>query len=106
MWCAFDGPPRIVRVHGRGTVLEPQDQEFGALRGLFAGGPGVRAIVRISVDRISDSCGFGVPRLTFEGDRPQLPAWASRKTESELIGYQRQKNRTSIDDLPALRWTD
>jgi hypothetical protein len=106
MWCAFDGPPRIVRVHGHGTVVEPQDPAFGELRTLFADGPGVRAVIRIAIDRISDSCGFGVPRYAFEADRSQLPAWASRKTGNELVDYQLKKNRTSIDELPALRWTD
>jgi hypothetical protein len=106
MWCAFDGPPRIVRVHGHGTVVEPQDAAFAPLRELFANTPGVRAIVRIAITRISDSCGFGVPRYTFETDRSHLTDWATKKGERELLEYQRRKNRASVDGLPALRWTD
>jgi hypothetical protein len=106
MWCAFEGPPRILRVHGHGSVLEPQDAGFGPLRELFASAPGVRAVIRIAITRISDSCGFGVPRYAFERDRSQLPDWARKKTERELLDYQRQKNQASIDRLPALRWTD
>jgi hypothetical protein len=108
MVCAFEGPPKIVRLHGRGEVLEPQDVGHAALRSLFASEAAARSIIQVSIERISDSCGFGVPLLTFQSDRPQLQAWASRKAEEEggLETYQRDKNATSIDGLPALRWAD
>jgi len=67
MLCAFQGAPRIVRLPGRGEVLEPQDQEFIRLRALFPREPAGRAIVRISIGRIADSCGYGVPLYAFEG---------------------------------------
>jgi hypothetical protein len=62
--------------------------------------------VRISVARIEDSCGFGVPLFTIEGDRPQLPAWADRKGPEGLIEYQQANSRSSLNGLPALRWID
>jgi len=104
MVCAFDGPPRIVRLHGRGQVFEPQDETFRQLRGLFPAGLSGRTIIRIAIDRIADSCGYGVPLFAFEGDRPQLHAWATRKGEEGLARYQTEKNAVSIDGLPALRW--
>ena len=103
MLCAFQGAPRIVRFHGRGDVLEPHDDEFNHLRASFPTEPAGRAIVRISIDRISDSCGYGVPLYGFEGHRSQLPAWAARKGAGGLIEYQQANNRVSIDGLPALR---
>jgi hypothetical protein len=106
MLCAFDGPPKIVRLHGRGEVVEPLDTEYAKLRGLFPGDPQGRAIIRIAVHRISDSCGFGVPRYAFDGQRSQLPDWSERKGVRGLAEYQRQKNRTSVDGLPALRWAE
>jgi hypothetical protein len=106
MFCAFAGPPKIVRLHGRAEIIEPDDASYAALRSQFPPDPAGRAIVRIALDRISDSCGFGVPLMAFEGDRSQLPAWAERKGAAGLETYQREKNRRSIDDLPALRWTD
>ncbi len=104
MFCAFDGPPRIVRLHGRGEVLEPQDAAFAALRPQFGEGPTGRAIIRIAVDRVSDSCGHGVPRMAFEAERSQLPAWMENKGNDGLRDYQRQKNAASLDGLPTLRW--
>jgi hypothetical protein len=104
--CAFQGPPRIVRLHGRGEVLEPDHHEFDRLRGLFPGEPAGRAIVRIFVTRIADSCGFAVPLYSFEGHRSQLPEWASRQGAQGLVQYQRKKNRSSIDGLPALQWPE
>ncbi len=104
-FCAFEGAPKIVRIHGRGSVVEPQDPEFAELIAKFDPGAGVRAIVRIEATRISDSCGFGVPKFQYEGERTQLIASAERKGDT-LIDYQRQKNRSSIDGLPGLRWVE
>lgn len=106
MFCAFDGAPNIVRLYGTGEVIEPRDETFPLLEPLFGHRPGARAIVRVRVHRIADSCGFGVPLLDFRGERTQLTAWAERKGESALEEYQRQKNSTSIDGLPGLRWTE
>ena len=104
MWCAFEGPPRIVRLHGRGDVLEPQHADYARLFALFAETPAARAIIRVAVDRVSESCGFGVPLYAFQGERPQLPAWADRKGAPALLDYQVQKNASSIDGLPAVTW--
>jgi len=107
MWCAFAGPPNIVRVHGRGEVIEPPDPEFEELRGLFpATAPGVRSVVRIQVDRVGDTCGFGVPLYEYSGQRSQLTRWAEHKGTEGLNQYQRDKNRVSVDGLPSLRWVD
>ncbi len=104
MFCAFEGPPKILRLHGRGQVIEPGDQDFDSLLASFEPGPGVRCIIRIDVTRISDSCGYGVPLYRHEGQRRQLEAWAQRKGPEGLIEYQRELNGASIDGLPALRW--
>lgn len=104
MLCAFDGPPQIVRLHGEGQVIEPQDDGFNALLEHFGTRPAIRAIIQIQVKRISDSCGYGVPLYRFEGQRPTLPTWAERKGADRLLRYQREKNSASIDGLPALRW--
>jgi hypothetical protein len=104
MFCAFAGPPKIVRLHGRGEVIEPTDAGFATLLALFQPNAGVRTIIRVEIERIADSCGYGVPRLRYEGERTQLPAWAERKGETGLRDYQQTKNAASIDGLPALRW--
>lgn len=103
MFCAFDGPPKIVRVHGRGRVIEPEEPEFRALISAFSPKVGVRSIVVIDVTRIGDSCGFGVPLMDYEGDRTQLIAWSERRGPVGLAAYKREKNMTSIDGLPGLR---
>lgn len=104
MLCAFEGPPRIVRLHGHGRVVEPADAEYQHLRPLFPPAPSGRAIIVIAVERVADSCGFGVPTYRFERDRPQLRDWCDRKGEAGLREYQQRKNAASIDGLPALRW--
>lgn len=106
MFCAFDGPPKILRLHGKGRGIEPGDGAFASLAAHFPSEPGVRAIIDIEIDRISDSCGFGVPLYDFRGPRSQLIAWAEKKGPEGLTDYQRAKNATSIDGLPALRWVE
>jgi pyridoxamine 5'-phosphate oxidase-like protein len=111
MLCAFQGPPRIVRLHGRGEVVPATAPEFAELlaRHRFAE-PQVsqarRAIVLVHVDRIAESCGYGVPLMSFGGLRPHQDAWAAKKVRvggaAALVEYQREKNSRSIDGLPAL----
>ena len=103
MFCAFEGLPRIVRLYGRGDVLEPGDPEFGALAAHLPAYPSTRAIVRCELSRIADSCGYGVPLYTFEGQRSQVAEWADRKGPEGLRAYQLERNRESLDGLPALR---
>lgn len=102
MLCAFEGSPRIVRLYGRGSVIEPRDPAFGMLTSHFNLSPGVRSIIRIELDRISDSCGYGVPLLRYSGNRDQLTASAERKGEAGLVEYRRKNNSASIDGLPGL----
>jgi len=101
MFCAFEGPPRIVRVHGTAEILERHHEEFEALRGNFGDYPGARSIIRIRATRISDSCGFGVPLYEQKGERDQLQRWAERKGPEGIAAYQRENNAESIDGLPS-----
>ncbi len=103
LFCAFEGPPKLVRLHGRGRVLEPGDDGFDELLARFDPVPGVRAILLVELVRVSDACGFGVPRYRFEGDRPQLAASGAKRGPEELRAYRREHNSVSIDGLPALR---
>ncbi|MBW3574892.1 MAG: pyridoxamine 5'-phosphate oxidase family protein [Actinobacteria bacterium] len=102
MFCAFEGAPRIVRLYGRGEGLRPGDGDFAELAGLFPELPGVRSVVRVGLDRVSTSCGYGVPLLSFQGHRDQLVAWAERKGPAGVAAYQAQRNAASIDGLPGL----
>ncbi len=102
MFCAFDGPPRIVRLHGRGEAIEPGAPGFADLAARFPTYPGIRSVIRVECRRISDSCGFGVPRMAFEGDRTQLPAYAERKGPDGIEEYKAAKNARSLDGLPGL----
>ena len=102
MFCAFDAAPRIVRLHGTGSVLGPGDPDFAPLAARFPDRPGVRSIIRVAVTRVSDSCGFGVPVMRYEADREKLPKWATAKGPESLAEYQAEKNARSIDGLPGI----
>lgn len=109
MLCAFEGPPRIVRLHGRGEVVLADDPRFDDLAGHFEQPPVPetrRAVIVVDVQRIADSCGYGVPLMSYEGERPHARRWAEKKLRvggaGALRAYQREKNATSLDGLPAV----
>jgi len=111
MLCAFSGPPRIVRLHGRGEVLRPGDEGFAQL--LAEAGfdePSIpeahRSIVRVEVTRIADSCGYGVPLMTYDGERPHSTLSAQKRLRTggpeAIAEYIAERNATSIDGLAAV----
>ena len=102
MFCAFEGLPKILRLYGQGEVLEPGDPGYDELRSRFPDLPGERAIIDVSVGRIADSCGFGVPRMDLVGPRDRLLVSAGRKGPEKLAEYRTLKNSRSIDGLPGL----
>lgn len=115
MFCAFVGPPRIVRLHGSGAVAQIGTARFDELQGLFDvealehGGicdVDLRSVVEIDVTRIADSCGFGVPLMRFESWRPQGRDWADNRLRTHgpnaLLDYSRELNAESIDGLPGI----
>lgn len=102
MFCAFDQRSKIVRIHGRGRVIELTTPEFAALRDQFPPLDGARAIIVVEDLRVSESCGFGVPLLKYTKERTQLPAWTHKKGLEGMKQYRAEKNRTSIDGLPGI----
>ncbi len=104
MWCAFQGPPNIVRVHGTGEPVFRDDPRWDELIGHFpaAGDPGARAIVVVTAQRVSDSCGFAVPLYDYQGERRLLAEYFGRRDEEFHADYVARKNAVSIDGLPAV----
>jgi hypothetical protein len=103
MLCALAGPPRIVRLHGTGQIVSLQAPGSEELAKLFPGLPGARSVIRVRLKRISDSCGFGVPRYEYVGERDAMTKWAESQRPDGLARYRFAKNACSVDGLPA--WT-
>ena len=104
IFCAFEGPPRIVRLHGLGRGVLRDAAEFAdvALHFPASTGVGVRAIIVVDVQRATDSCGYAVPFMEFESNRPTLDQWSLRKGLDGIRTYWAQKNRRSINDLEGI----
>ena len=111
MFCAFQGPPRIVRLHGTGTVVFTDDPRFDELLAECAfDEPTVpearRAIVDITVERVAESCGYGVPLMTVEGERDHYDLSKRKKLRTlgreEMLRVDAERNAVSIDGLPAV----
>jgi hypothetical protein len=107
MWCAFDGPPNIVRVHGRGEPVFRDDPRWRDLIRHFpeqAEAPGLRSIILLTAQRISDSCGYSIPLMDYREERTLHSDYFGRKTDEEFSAYCERKDHvgTSLDGLPAI----
>lgn len=102
MFCSFDHRPRIVRLHGRARVVLPGEPSYDDVVSRHPTHPSTRAVVMVAVERVSDSCGFGVPVMELVGERDLLRRSAEKRGPAGLIEYREQKNAQSIDGLPGL----
>lgn len=100
MFCAFDGPPLILRLYGTARVVHPRDPEWRELFSLFPPLPGARQIFDVTIDLVQTSCGMAVPYLSYTGDRELLNEWAAKKGEEGLKQYREEKNQVSLDGIP------
>lgn len=108
MWCAFQGPPNIVRVHGRGEPVFRDDLRFTELLAHFPGidpwNHGLRAVVVVRAELIRDTCGYAVPYMAYEGERDLHERRFAREDDASLDAYFTKKEHvaTSLDGLPGL----
>jgi hypothetical protein len=102
MFCAFQGPPNIYRIYGHGRAVEPHHPNFPDLTKHFPPQENFRSIIVIDVDRVTDSCGYGVPRFTYDGERDQIIKWGRKQGTEGLRAYRERKNKNSIDGLAGL----
>ena len=102
MFCAFEGSPQIVRLHGTAEVHALGSPQYEALSSVFPPYVGGRAIVRARLTRVSDSCGYAVPQYNYGGDRQTLLRWSESKGQDGLTDYRRANNARSLDGLPGL----
>ena len=100
LFCAFEGAPLILRLYGTACVIHQNDPEWPALYAHFTPLPGARQIFDLSIDLVQTSCGFGVPYLSYAGERDMLDNWATKKGDEGLRQYWEEKNQFSIDNIP------
>jgi hypothetical protein len=102
MFVAFEGPASILRLYGKGEAVSVGEPGFDELFALFKGFDRARSIIKVRIDRIADSCGWGVPFYNYAGEREQLVRWIEHKPFDEWIEHRYRTNETSIDGLPGL----
>ena len=104
MFNSFGPKPSILRLFGRGEVLLAGSDVFDALEvdPPFPDDVGVRSVIRLAVERVQISCGYGVPIMELVEHRPKMRQWAQRQGPDGIVEYQGRKNQRSIDGLPAL----
>lgn len=100
MFCAFSGDPQILRLYGTARAVQPGDADWDDCIALFPDHPGARQVIDMTVQMVQTSCGFGVPRMEYVGDRETLSDWARKKGPEGMAAYRRENNRESLDGLP------
>jgi hypothetical protein len=99
MFVAFEGPPMIIRLYGRGKVVLPGTTEWDDMITHFDILPGARQIIYAKIETVKTTCGFSVPYYSYNGERDTLLQWADNKSEQELEEYRKKKNSISMDGL-------
>ena len=102
MFCAFEGPASILRLYGRGEAVNFDEPGFAAKMALFPAFDRARSVITIRVDRIADSCGWGIPFMDFRGERDQLQRYNAHRPDAEWRERRYESNATSIDGLHGL----
>ena len=102
MFCSYDRRPKIVRLHGTGTVAMPGEPAYDEVVAKHPPHPGTRAVIVVDVERVSDSCGFGVPVMEVVAERDLLRSAAEKRGPDGLAAYRAEKNAHSIDGLPGM----
>lgn len=100
MFCAFEGPPNILRLYGHGRTILPVDSSWEDLAQHFQLQLATRQIIIAEIDKVQTSCGFSVPLYEYSGERDHAEKWALNKGADGLEAYKAEKNRISMDGLP------
>lgn len=97
MWCAFEGPPRILRVYGNASVIHPGDERWADCERRIPASVGTRQYFSLAIDLVQTSCGYAVPLYDYREDRTALDKWAEKKGDAGIRGYWEAKNAVSLD---------
>jgi hypothetical protein len=100
MWCAFEGPPMILRAYGNAEVFHPRDDGFAELAQLIPSTTGTRQYFRVNIDLVQTSCGYAVPLMDYQEERRALTLWSEKKGDEGIAEYWEEKNQRSLDGLP------
>ena len=100
MFCAFDGPPNILRLYGTGSTILPSHHAFAEYISMFPEAPGVRQIILADIHKVQTSCGYTVPLYEYAGERDHAWKWVAKKGDDGLAQYRADNNITSMDGLP------
>lgn len=100
MWCAVEGPPRILRAYGSAQTIHRRDKAWAECEKLIPAETGSRQYFKVHVDMVQTSCGYNVPLFDYSGERDVLHNWAEKKGVDGVAAYWEEKNQTSIDGFP------
>lgn len=97
MWCSFAAQPMILRCYGTARTIHIGEEGWEEANAAFPPDRAARQIFDMTVDLVQSSCGYGVPRMGFEGNRPDAEAWSAAKGPDGIRAYWDEKNHATID---------
>lgn len=104
MLCNFQQPALILRIYGHGRAVLPQDGDWAELAPHFELLSGTRQIFDIAIESVQTSCGWGVPFMALEAERPTLKKVHAQSDPQQWVAMASLATQ-SIDGLP-VRPTD
>ena len=100
MWCAFDGQPLILRCYGTARAIHMDDPAWANANATFPPDPAARQLFEMTIDLVQTSCGYGVPLMDYQAERPDADAWGAEKGPDGIRRYWDETNRTTLDGFP------
>lgn len=100
MWCSFDAQPLILRCYGTARIIQHRDADWAGANALYPADLAARQVFDVAVVLVQTSCGFGVPRMSYEAERPDADTWSEEKGPDGIRAYWDEKNRQTIDGFP------
>lgn len=100
MFCSFEGSPNILRLYGKDYAVLPDDDKWGEISKHFSIPVSVRQIIVADIHKVQTSCGYGVPLVTYVGERDNHQKWSEKVGSEEIDEYKLKNNLISLDGLP------
>lgn len=92
MFCAFEGAPKIVRLWGKGRVLERTSEGYEEfvrekkVEEIAAS----RSVILVDIHQVGSSCGYSVPFFDFKEFRPVLNDFFEKKARKHREGDEKE----------------
>ena len=99
MFCSYDKAPLILKLYGKATVIHEKDERWAEMSAHFEESVGTRQFFEMKVELVLTSCGYGVPKYEYLGERDTLKKWIDKKGRKGIKEYWAKNNTHTLDGV-------